>query len=151
MQQHQPSCPNRRLSSIVLCVAICLLTFSPKVFGQTTSNPNKEGFTCGLVPSEPAFVQVEIVDKSGAPVVNLKISDFLIWEDGVKQTPDFIKEQRNTVAGKDMVWYRVGYYPTNGKLDGTFRTIRIDVQGREKRGLSGLYWPNGYFAKMLGK
>lgn len=124
-----------RLSGIILCLLVCLLAYSAKGFGQT------------VISNELITVQVEIVDKTGAPVTNLKADDFLIWEDGAKQTPDLIKEQKVVVAGKERIWYRVGYYSTNDKRDGTFRAIRIDVEEREEKGLSGSYWPNSYYAK----
>lgn len=135
MSHHLPCHPVCRLSGIILCLLVCLLSFSAKGFGQT------------VISNELITVQVEIVDKTGVPVTNLKASDFLILEDGVKQTPDHVKEQKVAVVGKVRIWYRVGYYSTNDKLDGTFRAIRIDVQKRQEKGLSGLYWPNGYFAK----
>lgn len=150
MQHHQPIHLNRHLCSLVLCVSVCLLTFSAIGFGQTKTSLTEEEFTCGLAPPELVFVQVEIVDKSGAPMPNLKASDFLIWENGVKQTLDQIKAQKAVIAGKERIWYRVGYYSTNDKLDGTFRVIRIDVKEREEKGLSGSYWPSGYFAKPVG-
>jgi hypothetical protein len=148
VQQHQQICLPRRLSGVVLCGIACLLAFSAAAFGQTVSNPSKEEPVCSLVVgNELIAFQIEIVDKAGTPITNLKAADFLIWEDGVKQTPDHIKEQKVIIAGKERTWYRVGYYSTNDKLDGTFRVIRIDVQEREGRELSGSYWPNGYFAK----
>ena len=136
-----------RLSGIILCLLVCLLSFSFPALGQTKNNPKEEESTCGLVSPELVFIQVEIVDKTGAPVTNLKADDFLIWEDGAKQTTDLVKAQKVVIAGKERIWYHVGYYTTNDKLDGTFRAIRIDVQEREEKGLSGSYWPNGYFAK----
>jgi hypothetical protein len=147
LQQHQRIFQYRWLSTI-LSLAGCLLIFSAAGVGQTTTSPTKKEPVRSLVISADLItIQIEISDKAGKSVVNLKASDFLIWEDGVKQTPDLIEEQKVTIAGRERVWYRVGYYSTNDKQDGAFRVIRIDVREREEKELSGSYWPNGYVAK----
>ena len=135
-----------RLAARVLRLLACGLIFSATGLGQTELTPNDE-LVCGLSPAKLSVVWVEITDASGVPVAGLKADDFLVWEDGVKQTLDLLKQQEIVLAGRTKLVYHLGYYSTNNRLDGAFRSIRLDLPGKEERKLKGLYWPTGYFAR----
>jgi len=42
--------------------------------------------------------------------------------------------------------YTLGYYPTNTKKDGTFRTVQVDIIPPRGRGKLSARTRNGYFA-----
>ncbi len=42
--------------------------------------------------------------------------------------------------------YSLGYYPTNGKLDGTYRKVRVELTNKDYKALTR----KGYYSKMPG-
>lgn len=92
-------------------------------------------------------IQVEVEDESGHLLSDLNKDQFVIYEDGVKQSLEYLKRQELTLAGRSRARYELGYYPTNDKQDRTFRRIQVQVLPDERTKVKGVYWPIGYFAR----
>jgi hypothetical protein len=123
---------------------VVVLLFTPIIgSGQTSENQVELG--CRLAV-DLVYVYVEVEDESGRRLSDLNKDQFVIYEDGVKQSLEFLRQQEGVAAGKTRVRYKLGYYPTNDKQDGLFRLIQIQVLTENDNKVKGLYWPIGYFA-----
>jgi hypothetical protein len=104
-----------------------------------------------LAPGESpqlVFVYVEMEDELKRPVGNLKHDAFLVYEDGDKQVIITFEEKDIFIFGLKRTIYRIGYYPTNDKLDGSLRVIKIELAAEEIRKLRGRYYPASYHANI---
>jgi hypothetical protein len=99
---------------------------------------------CGILRTDVVIIEIEVKDKHETFVPFLTQTDFVIYEDGVKQTIAYFKQVKESDTGA--VRYKVGYYPTNRRWSGEYRDIRVKMRGSRKLGLRVIYHPTGYFA-----
>ena len=93
------------------------------------------------------MVNVEVTDRLGKDVTDLKKDDFIIYEDGVKQEMCYWERNVGSDRATDQAMYEVGYYPTNFRFKGEWRKIRVLVRSPDKRKLKVHFTPTGYYAK----
>jgi hypothetical protein len=136
-----------RITTVWLQILLSLL-FSTTVLGQTTTNESDDDAVCGLRPAELVFVQVEIEDDLGRQVENLKHEAFIVYEDDARQEIITFEEKEILIFGRRRAIYRIGYYSTNDKLDGSLRIIKIELIAQELRKLRGRYYPVSYLANI---
>ncbi len=93
------------------------------------------------------FVEVEVSNREGKDVPILTKDDFIIYEDGVKQTISYWAEKEGSVTANKPGIYEICYYPSNNLFDGKFRKIRVEVRTKDKGKLRVKFSPIGYYAK----
>ena len=124
--------------------------YSPlESFAQTQNKQADTDESCGLIDLELVFVFVNVQDETSRPIGNLKDDVFIVYEDGVKQTIVAVAEVEMVVSGRSHNIYRIAYYPTNEKIDGKLRLIKVDFREEEKRRLKGSYFPTGHYGRPL--
>lgn len=133
----------------ILCIALSLWLLPATVFGQTATDEPEDEFECALIAIEPVFVQFEIKDRLGSPILSLKRNDILLCEDDVKQYIESFEEIVAGGFGNRRVIYKVGYYPTNDKYDGSIRHIKVKLGESVNIELKRWSLETGYRARTL--
>jgi hypothetical protein len=88
-------------------------------------------------------VRVEVKDRSGWYVFDLRRNDFTIYQDGIPQEMQYFTTE---IADPDTPWlgYAVGYCPQDSTPDGRPRKIRVRVRDGKVRGLKARCYPSVY-------
>lgn len=133
----------------LLCFGICLWALPATCLGQTSIDKSGDKFECGLTAQELVFVQFEIKNRLGMPILNLKSGDVLLFEDDVKQYIENLDEIVIGGFGNRRVIYKIAYYPTNDKYDGSFRSIKVKLHENVNSELKSWSFETGYRARTL--
>jgi VWFA-related protein len=97
-------------------------------------------YTIGLFSDE---------DKKNRKKAMRALKDISAASGGISYFPENVDDVHNIcdqVARDIRNQYTLGYYPTNTKKDGTFRTVQVDIIPPRGRGKLGARTRNGYFA-----
>jgi hypothetical protein len=137
-----------RLTAL-LWFAACLWLLPVNCFGQTSTDKIEDKIECGLIDLETIFVQFEIRDRLGRPILNLKRGDILLFEDDVKQYIESLEESSIGGLGNRRIIYKVSYYPTNDKHDGSFRSIKVKLREKVNSELKDWSFETGYRARTV--
>jgi hypothetical protein len=146
--------PNRkRFSSAILwgLISVTLLSFYIQSFAQSQEQPldsktktEDKASSCFVYV---AMVNVEVTDRQGKEVTDLRKDDFIIYENGVKQEMCYWKRNVGSDRATDQSMYEVGYYPTNFRFKDEWRKIRVLLRSKDQRKLKVQFTPKGYYAK----
>jgi VWFA-related protein len=88
-------------------------------------------------------------DKKGRKKATRALKDIAAASGGISYFPENVSDVHNIceqVARDIRNQYTLGYYPTNTKKDGTFRTVAVDVIPPRGKGKLTARTRNGYFA-----
>jgi len=88
-------------------------------------------------------------DKKGRKKAARALKDIAAASGGMSYFPENVADVHNIceqVARDIRNQYTLGYYPTNTKKDGTFRTVNVDVIPPRGKGKLSARTRNGYFA-----
>jgi Ca-activated chloride channel homolog len=88
-------------------------------------------------------------DKKGRKKASRALKDIAAASGGMSYFPENVSDVHNIceqVARDIRNQYTLGYYPTNIKKDGSFRTVQVDVVPPRSRGKLTARTRNGYFA-----
>jgi hypothetical protein len=92
------------------------------------------------------MVRVEVSDKHGKSVTDLREGDFAVFEDGERRQVIVVERGPSDATGLGPNQYRVGYI-FKGKLNGTYRKIRVVIRKKQLSGLKVKSSPGGFFAR----
>jgi hypothetical protein len=141
---------NSRLACACL-IAFFSFTLPSAGYSQTqnlSTNQNKEiepSVVCALrFDVELVIVEVEIKDRQGQYVSNLKHGDFVVYDNGKKQKVEFCLEEKESDVGVSSIKYKIGYYPPEDLQAGELRRIRVRVRDTKKQGMTVQYDPIVY-------
>ena len=143
----------KRISSATLWVliSVAFLSFYFQSLAQSQEQPldsktktEDKASSCFVYV---AMVNVDVTDRQGKEVTDLRKDDFIIYEDGVKQEMCYWKRNVGSDRATDQSMYEVGYYPTNFRFKDEWRKIRVLVRSKGKRKLRVAFSPKGYYAK----
>src|SRR5262249_32312754 len=88
-------------------------------------------------------VRVEVIDRRGWYVFNLRKDDFVVYEDGKpQQILTFTTEI--TDPNSPGIGYMMGFYPEDPRRDGRPRMPRVRVRDGKARGLKAHCHPSAY-------
>ena len=133
----------------LLWVALCIWSLPATGFGQTPIDKSEDKSVCELIDTELIFVQFEIRDPLGRPILNLERGDILLFEDDVKQYIEILEKASIGGFGSRRVIYKVAYYPTNNKYDGSFRSIKVKLRENVNSELKDWSFETGYRARTI--
>ena len=131
------------LSLAVLISPVAATTSSP---AQTGHNQEVEADGELYGPGTIVLVRVEVRDRHGESVADLREEDFAVYENGIKQRLFILERGPSEATGLGPNQYRVGYL-FKGKLDGTYRKVRVVIRKKRLSGLKVKSSPDGFFAR----
>jgi hypothetical protein len=108
---------------------------------QNEFSPIICGYTCMTI------ISVRVSGKNGKKATDLRLADFTIYENGVKQEIyDFMRVESSEKSGSQTV-YKMGYVPMDEYVDSKFRKLTVKIQTKDGRRLKSQVFPKGYVAK----
>jgi hypothetical protein len=94
-----------------------------------------------------SWVEINVTDRQGHEAAGLKMDDFTIYENGVKQKIDHWEANTGPERKPDQAMYEAGYYAPDYPFKGEWRKIRVVLRGHGQEKLKVTFTPKGYYAR----
>jgi hypothetical protein len=95
-------------------------------------------------------IEVTVTDLKGKDITGLRHNDFVVFEDGIRQTIDFWRRIDYTDQNVPCSRHKIGYYPRDFGTDERLRKIKVEVKVKNKRKIKIHINPESYIATTSG-